>query len=108
MRIKATPANHLRVSVSELWFRIAIIIAQNERNHMSDWKVTDKRRDILTDAAVNLCSLGTHALFGEKTYIYDVENDQTGETRNVRASNADELGQKIEDGDFIDKNNEED
>lgn len=67
---------------------------------MSDWKVIEKRRDMLTDAAMNVASLGAYALAGEETYVYIVEHEETGETKTVKASGSYELGDRISEGDF--------
>lgn len=67
---------------------------------MSDWKVVEKNRDMLTDAAQNIASLGVYGLLGEKTYVYIVEHEETGERKTVKASDSYELGDRIAEGDF--------
>lgn len=67
---------------------------------MSDWKVIEKRRDMLTDAAMTVASLGTYALAGEETYVYVIEDEETGERKTVKASDSYELGDRIAEGDF--------
>lgn len=67
---------------------------------MSDWKVISKHRAVGTDLSMNIASLGVYGLLGEKTYIYVVEDEETGETKTVMASDAYELGDKIAEGDF--------
>lgn len=69
---------------------------------MGDWKVVDKSRDGLTDAAMNLTSLGLYGLTGGKTYKYTIENRDSGERKNVTASDEYELGEDISEGDFED------
>lgn len=67
---------------------------------MSDWKVISKQRDLGTDLAVNIASLGVSGLLGEKTYVYVVEHEETGETKTIKASDKYELGDRISEGDF--------
>lgn len=45
----------------------------------------------------------TQALFGTSVKTYDVENVKTGETRQVYASDEKKAGEKIANGDFLDK-----
>jgi len=65
-----------------------------------DWEIVSSYG--LDDAATDLASLGMHSAFsGEHTYT--VRNKETGEHRKVLAHNEEEVGQKIEDGEFIDE-----
>jgi len=69
---------------------------------MSDWKVTNKYWDMIGDACIALVSFGVSIIEG-KTYIYTVENQRTGEKKEVAAKNEYNLGDKIAEGDFIEK-----
>jgi len=70
---------------------------------MSTWKIIEKHRDVLTDAAMNIASLGTYGFAGNKTYRYVLEHVETGETKRLSAENEYELGDLIADGDFDDE-----
>ena len=67
---------------------------------MSEWKVVSKNKDVLTDAAVNLASLGVYASLRGKTCTYVVEHEQTGERKTVKAPDSYELGDRIAETDF--------
>jgi hypothetical protein len=69
---------------------------------MGQWKIVEKSRDGLTDAAMTVASLGLYALSGEKTFRYLIENRDTGERKSVKASDEYELGDIISEGDFED------
>jgi hypothetical protein len=65
-----------------------------------DWRVTNK---VVTDGyMLGVLATGGLGLLMDPTYRYYLENEETGERRTVIASDADELGRKIEDGDFED------
>ena len=56
----------------------------------------------LDDAATDLASPGMHsALSGDQTYT--VRNKETGEYKKVTASSEEEVGRKIENGEFHDE-----
>ena len=67
---------------------------------MSSWKIIEKHRDVVTDASMNIASLGTYGLFGNKTYRYVIENTETGDVKRVSAEDEYELGDLIADGAF--------
>jgi len=67
---------------------------------MSDWKVIEKRRDTLTDTAMNVATLGVYGLAGQEKCIYVVEQEKTKETKTVRASDAYEVGDRISEDEF--------
>jgi hypothetical protein len=60
---------------------------------MDDWKVNSKEQTNESTIAEPL-SLG----IAPKEYDYEVENEETGDTKNVTALNEDDLGDKIGDG----------
>ncbi|MGO8677882.1 MAG: hypothetical protein ACLQVX_18690 [Limisphaerales bacterium] len=72
---------------------------------MSDWKVTDERSDVFGQACMTLgMSVVVNAVLGtEAPSTYTVENERTGEVREVYATGREALGRKIADGDFCDK-----
>jgi len=67
---------------------------------MSSWKVISKKHDLGTDLLLGAMSGGAYGALGGKTYVYVVKNDETGETKTVKASDAYELGDRIAEGDF--------
>lgn len=67
---------------------------------MSSWKIIEKHRDVITDASMNIASMGTYGLFGNKTFRYVIENTETGDIKKVSAENEYDLGDLIADGDF--------
>ena len=77
---------------------------------MSDWKVIDKDDHTLGRIAMAPITAPVNAVLDlllggetvEEPSTYTVKNERTGETREVSARNADELGDKISSGDFDD------
>ena len=68
---------------------------------MSDWKVTDKFRDPKTEITFGIATLGLSLFLPDDgPYVYEVKNKETDEIRYVTADSAEELGKKIESGEF--------
>ncbi|MFN3911868.1 hypothetical protein [Hyphomonas sp.] len=68
---------------------------------MSDWKIKSDTPDTIGHAAITLASLGLNLVFGDKPLRdFVIENRSTGETREVKAQDADDLGRKIARGEI--------
>jgi hypothetical protein len=63
------------------------------------WRIIHQESGILDDTTAQVVSAG--AFDGPVTYT--IENVETGETREVVASDTDDLGTKIADGELIDE-----
>jgi len=69
---------------------------------MGQWKIKSKREAILEDGLWTLCSLGVYKLFGMKSFEYQIEHIDSGETKIVFAEDEYELGEIIANGEFDD------
>jgi len=73
---------------------------------MSDWKVK-KESSTTQDVVMNMATAGIKPMIEnmlgiKEDTVYTVENEKTHEVREVTARDSDELGSKIEKGDFDD------
>lgn len=56
-----------------------------------------------TNVVSSILSAMTLDLLSGGTKVYEVENEETGKIRHVRAYNEEEVGEKISNGDFKDE-----
>ena len=70
---------------------------------MSNWKIIDKGEDLGSNIIMNLATLGTYNAFGLNEKIYEIENQETGETKFVIAPDSYEIGEMISEGDWQDE-----
>lgn len=66
---------------------------------MSQWRVVSRSGDA-SHIAMDAVAFGVDKLFGGRTYTYEVENEDTGKRKKVRASSSYSLGEAIAEGDF--------
>lgn len=68
---------------------------------MSDWKIKSDTPDTIGHAVFTAASFGLNLIFGDKPLRdYVIENKSTGETREVKAQDVDDLGRKIARGEI--------
>jgi hypothetical protein len=70
---------------------------------MSNWKIIHQEHSIVDDLINQVGSLGTM----DGYTIFTIENTETGQTREVTANDADELGQRIANGEFDDDDDDD-
>jgi hypothetical protein len=63
-----------------------------------NWKIIHQESGVVSDTVAQVFSLGSRS--GPITFT--IENEETGETREITAWDADEVGERIEAGEFDD------
>ena len=70
---------------------------------MSNWKIVDKGEDLGSNIILNLASFGAYSALGLNEKIYEIENQETGETKFVIAPDSYEIGEMLSEGDWQDE-----
>lgn len=64
----------------------------------NQWRIIHQESGIVADAVAQIASFGSH----DGPITFTIENMETGETREVTAWSREEVGERIEDGEFDD------
>lgn len=64
----------------------------------NQWKIISQESGVIADAVAQIASLGTR----DGPITFTIENVETGETREVTAWSREEVGERIEEGEFDD------